>query len=130
MATPVRFELTHRGVKFHCLTTWLRGNMAVYGRIELPSRPWQGRILADERIDHIILKFKVYLFGTPRRTRTFVTLVNNNQQLYQLSYQRHKTWGRQPSYNLRFRCLWLILPNLPSSSCFSRQHRAVLWRSL
>ena len=30
MATPVRFELTHRGVKFHCLTTWLRGNMAVY----------------------------------------------------------------------------------------------------
>lgn len=57
MATPVRFELTHRGVKFHCLTTWLRGNVAVYGRIELPSRPWQGRILADERIDHIILKF-------------------------------------------------------------------------
>ena len=70
--------------------------MAVYGRIELPSRPWQGRILADERIDHIILKFKVYLFGAPRRTRTFVTLVNNNQQLCQLSYRGINHEGGNP----------------------------------
>lgn len=68
MATPVRFELTHRGVKFHCLTTWLRGNVAVYGRIELPSQPWQGRILTDERIDHIILNFT--WAASEARTRT------------------------------------------------------------
>ena len=58
--------------------------------------PWQGRILADERIDHIILKFKVYLFGAPRRSRTFVTLVNNNQQLYQLSYRGINHEGGNP----------------------------------
>ena len=55
-----------------------------------------GRILADERIDHIFLKFKVYLFGAPRRTRTFVTLVNNNQQLCQLSYRGINHEGGNP----------------------------------
>ena len=55
-----------------------------------------GRILADERIDHIILNFKVYLFSAPRRTRTFVTLVNNNQQLCQLSYRGINHEGGNP----------------------------------
>lgn len=95
MATPVRFELTHRGVKFHCLTTWLRGNMAVYKGNAPFSVMWQTTILTFELIDHIILKFKICLFGAPRRTRTF-DLVLNRHSLCQLSYRGINHEGGNP----------------------------------
>ena len=97
--------------------------MAVYKGNAPFSVAWQTTILTFELIDHIILKFTAphprFELGSPLK---YCTLP--------IELMRHKSWGRQPSYNLRLRCLWSILPNLPSSSCFSRQHRAVLWRSL
>ena len=30
MAAPVRFELTHRAVRAHCLTAWLWSNKYIY----------------------------------------------------------------------------------------------------
>ena len=72
-------------------------------------------------------RFRIFLMstGASRRARTFDIRINS-ASLCQLSYRGINHEGRQPSYNLRLRCLWSILPNLPSSSCFSRQHRRVI----
>ena len=42
-------------------------NMAVYKGNAPFSVAWQATILTFERIDHIILKFKIYLFGAPEK---------------------------------------------------------------
>ena len=44
----------------------------------------------------MFISLKLIYCGAPRRTRTFVTLVNNNQQLCQLSYRGKNSGGTSP----------------------------------
>ena len=45
----------------------------------------------------MFISLKLIYCGVPRRTRTFVTLVNNNQQLCQLSYRGKNSGGNFPA---------------------------------
>ncbi len=136
LARATRIELVYHGVKFHCLTAWLRPYIIVRIYVSpawvrtIPRLPYPTRIYYLSLVDptscfpqryflNIVRKFVVVpLYRQERKFVAFISLINSTLLTFA---QRHLLYTRYIDNLYQPPVLWSISIQIPQERCFQFQ---------